>query len=130
MFANRPGVDQLQLKTETSSDNEHGPITKMLYVAEAGGNETEHYGLQLARATSFPSRFMDVAERAATTLQNLRESTDQELKWRRIRDRRVLLLNLQTILRNMYTSPDLRLGALSALVRLQSEFLMTFHDSV
>jgi len=126
VFSNRLGVCSLRFKTETSTSPLYGLQTKMLYKAGTGTTDPENYGIRLAKAMKFPPRFIKVAERAAKRLHDLRVVREQDPVSVRIYDRRKLLLNLQTALRELLESGKITSETSGYLSLLRSQFINHF----
>ncbi|KJZ80100.1 hypothetical protein HIM_00814 [Hirsutella minnesotensis 3608] len=99
ILAERPGVLNLHLASQSSETPTGLPHLKMLYKATAGALDDEaHYGIHLARAFGLPLSFIQKAEEVARSLRQKREASRQTSESRRLVVRRKLLLNLHAAL--------------------------------
>lgn len=123
VLADRPGVLNLHLATETSRTEDNMPKMTMLYKVSSGPVQDENYGIKLAGAIGFSPSFLQVAEHVSDALRDQAEVKKQGSQARKLALRRRLVLNLQETLEQAYAS-DLNDGALSTyLRRLQGDFI-------
>ncbi|PNP46790.1 hypothetical protein TGAMA5MH_01742 [Trichoderma gamsii] len=123
VLADRPGVLNLHLASNTSIDEGGMPQLNMLYKATAGTVDDEHhYGIVLARAMGMPSSFIEVAETVANDLRRRRESNRQNSESHKEIHRQKLMLNLYEALKQAAKSsnPEALLGYLR---RLREDYL-------
>lgn len=91
----QPGVLNLHLASKTSRSGDGLPRLQMLYRAAAGTvDDSEYYGIQLARELDLPERFINKALEVAQDLRRKREALRQSSESRKLVARRKLLLNL------------------------------------
>lgn len=122
-LADRPGVLNLHLASNTSIDEGGMPRLNMLYKATAGTVDDEHhYGIVLARAMGMPNSFIEVAENVANDLRSRRESDRQNSESHKEIHRQKLMLNLYEALKQAARSsnPEALLGYLR---RLREDYL-------
>ncbi|GJN66105.1 MutS protein msh4 [Purpureocillium lilacinum] len=123
VLGERPGVLNLHLASTTAETPEGLPHLQMLYKATAGTvNDTEHYGIHLARAMGFPASFINKAEEVANDLRQKREAGRQSSEARKLVARRKLLLNLHDALRQARDAGSEE-SLPGYLQRLQAEFV-------
>lgn len=120
----RPGVLNLHLSAENSTNTDGLPHINMLYKVTSGTvDEEAHYGINLARAIGLPREFCDKAEEVANDLRKRREEKRQNSESRRMMARRALILDLHSQLKLAYKSGSEE--ALPAyLGKLQKQFIM------
>ncbi|KAL5092472.1 hypothetical protein Trisim1_001725 [Trichoderma cf. simile WF8] len=95
VFADRIGVLNLHLISNTSVGEGGLPQLTMLYKADSGTVDDEsHYGIALARAIGMPQSFINCAETVANDLRKRRESNRQSSDAYKEIHRRRLALNL------------------------------------
>lgn len=128
VLADRPGVLNLHLASNSSSTVEGLPQLTMLYKATAGTiNDEEHYGIHLARALGMPPGFIAKAEMVANGLKLKRAANQQSSESRKLQLRRRLILNLHEALKQARDS-----GSEEALPgyleRLQEEFIVRMEE--
>lgn len=123
VLADRPGVLNLHLASNTSIGEGGIPHLTMLYKATAGTVDDEHhYGIVLARAMGMPNSFIEVAEKVANDLRSRRESNRQNSESYKEIHRQKLMLNLYEALKQAAKSsnPEALLGYLT---RLREDYL-------
>lgn len=128
VLADRPGVLNLHLSAKNSTSADGIPQITMLYKIEKGAiDDSEHYGINLARALGFPSTFIRKAEEVATSLRTRREANQQNSESKRLIARRRLILNLHVALKQASESgSDVALPGY--LARLQEEFITRMEE--
>lgn len=124
VLADRPGVLNLHLAADNAILEDGMPHITMLYKATAGTvDDSQHYGIHLARALGLPPSFIEMAEHVASNLRQKRESKLQSSASRKLNARRKLILNLHAaLLQARDSGSDEALPGY--LVRLQEEFIM------
>jgi DNA mismatch repair protein MSH4 len=123
VLADRPGVLNLHLASNTSIGEGGIPQLTMLYKATAGTADDEHhYGIVLARAMGMPDSFIRVAETVANDLRSRRESNRQSSASYKEMHRRKLLLNLYEALKQAANSSN-KEALLGYLKRLQEDYI-------
>jgi DNA mismatch repair protein MSH4 len=123
ILADRPGVLNRHLATETTVTDDNVPKMTMLYKIESGPVREESYGIKLAGAVGFPGHFLEVAEHVSSTLRKQAEAKKRTSGARKIALKRKLILNLHEALHLAYGS-EMDDGALGAYLRkLQGEFI-------
>ncbi|KAI1335601.1 muts domain V-domain-containing protein [Xylariaceae sp. FL0016] len=128
ILASRPGVINLHLATEMLEDDaDHARMT-MLYKIASGPISEKNYGIKLARATGFPTRFVRVAEDVSDRLAADAEKNRQESQSRKLLRQRKITLHLYDTLKQLRGSDmdDAALG--SYLKRLQDEFVVKMDE--
>ena len=129
ILADRPGVLNRHLATETTLTDDHVPKMTMLYKLESGPVKEEGYGVTLAGAIGFPDRFLEVAEQVSSALREQAEAKKRSSSARKIVLKRKLILNLQEALQIAHSS-EMDDGALAAyLRRLQGEFIQRMEEN-
>ncbi|KAB5551011.1 DNA mismatch repair protein-like protein MutS [Coniochaeta sp. 2T2.1] len=129
ILANRPGVLNRHLATETTLTDDNVPKMTMLYKIESGPVREESYGIKLAGAVGFPARFLEVAEHVSTKLREQAQVNKRDSAARKLEHRRTLILNLHGQLQMAYAS-DMEDGALAAyLKKLQAEFIQRMEEN-
>ncbi|KAL7960411.1 muts domain V domain-containing protein [Trichoderma compactum] len=107
VFADRLGVLNLHLASNTSVGEGGLPQLTMLYKANAGTVDDEnHYGIALARAIGMPGSFINCAEVVANDLRKRRESNRQSSDAYKEIHRRRLALNLYEAINQAKKSPN------------------------
>ncbi|PNP51349.1 hypothetical protein THARTR1_07999 [Trichoderma harzianum] len=107
VLADRPGVLNLHLASNTSIGEGGLPQLTMLYKANAGTVDDEnHYGIALARAIGMPESFINCAETVANDLRQRRESNRQSSDAYKEIHRRRLALNLYEAIDQAKKSPN------------------------
>ncbi|OLN90322.1 MutS-like protein 4, partial [Colletotrichum chlorophyti] len=124
VLADRPGVLNLHLVTQTSTTADEIPRMTMLYKVESGKSEEVLYGITLAKAMSFPKRFLEVAEEVAISLRQQRERNKQGSEAAKMVNRRKLILNLHEQLKQVSQSEMNESSMVSYLIRLREEFVL------
>ncbi|KKA28412.1 hypothetical protein TD95_000236 [Thielaviopsis punctulata] len=119
----RPGVLNLHLATHTAEDAGTVPKTTMLYKVESGIVDDHHYGLQLAKALGFPSRFMEFAEAVVQDLQARKEASRRSGEAAQVLARRRLVMNLAESLKQSANSQMDNDALWRYLGKLQIEFV-------
>lgn len=128
ILADRPGVLNLHLASNTSIDEGGIPQLTMLYKATAGTVDDEHhYGIVLARAMGMPSSFIEVAEKVANDLRNKRESNRQNSESCKEMHRQKLMLNLYEALKQAANSSNME-ALLGYLRRLQEDYIVRLQE--
>lgn len=128
MLADRPGVLNLHLLTETSRTEDDLPKMTMLYKVSSGPVQEENYGIKLAGAIGFPASFLQVAEHVSDTLRDQAEAKKRGSHARKLALRRRLVLNLHETLQQAHES-DMNDGALATYLRkLQDEFIRRMEE--
>ncbi|CAM1511954.1 Fc.00g094670.m01.CDS01 [Cosmosporella sp. VM-42] len=128
VLADRPGVLNLHLAADSSTNDDGLPQITMLYKATSGAiGDEEHYGINLARAIGMPQRFIDKAEEVAADLRRKREANKQSSESTKLLARRKLILNLQEALKQArdFGSEEALPGYLR---RLQEEFIVRMEE--
>jgi DNA mismatch repair protein MSH4 len=129
VLADRPGVLNLHLATETTVSDDNVPKMTMLYKAEFGPVREESYGVKLAGAVGLPAHFLEVAQHVSTTLREQAEAKKRRSGARKIVLKRKLLLNLHEALQ-LASSSNMDDGSLAAYLRkLQEEFIQRMEDN-
>ncbi|KAL6818405.1 muts domain V domain-containing protein [Trichoderma sp. SZMC 28013] len=107
VFADRLGVLNLHLASNTSVGEGGLPQLTMLYKANAGTvDDEDHYGIALARAIGMPESFINCAEVVANDLRERRESNRQSSDTYKEIHRRRLALNLYEAINQAKKSPN------------------------
>lgn len=129
ILADRPGVLNRHLATETTLTDDNVPKMTMLYKLESGPVKEEGYGVTLAGAVGFPDHFLEVAEQVSSALREQAEAKKRSSGARKIVLKRKLILNLHEALQIAYSS-EMDDGALAAyLRRLQGEFIQRMEEN-
>ncbi|KAI5463606.1 muts domain V-domain-containing protein [Mariannaea sp. PMI_226] len=128
VLADRPGVLNLHLASDSSTTRDGLPQIKMLYKATCGAlGDEEHYGINLAKAIGLPQQFIEKAEAVAKDLKQKREASKRSAESTKLLARRKLILNLQEALKQARDS-----GSEEALPgylrRLQEEFIIRMEE--
>ncbi|KAH8905275.1 hypothetical protein BR93DRAFT_946131 [Coniochaeta sp. PMI_546] len=129
ILADRPGVLNRHLATETTLTDDNVPKMTMLYKIESGPVKDENYGIRLAGAVGFPTRFLEVAQRVSTALREQAEMKSRRSSARKTVLKRKLILTLHESLQIAYGS-NMDAGALAAYLRkLQDEFIQRMEEN-
>lgn len=129
ILADRPGVLNRHLATETTLTDDNVPKMTMLYKIESGPVKDENYGIRLAGAVGFPTRFLEVAQRVSTALREQAEMKSRRSSARKTVLKRKLILTLHESLQIAYGS-NMDDGALAAYLRkLQDEFIQRMEEN-
>ncbi|UKZ79791.1 hypothetical protein TrVFT333_007553 [Trichoderma virens FT-333] len=124
VLADRPGVLNLHLASNTSVGDGGIPQLIMLYKATAGTVDDEnHYGIALARAIGMPESFINCAESVANDLRKRRESNRQSSESYKEIHRRKLVLNLYEAIKQANNSSN-KEALPGYLKRLQEEYIL------
>ncbi|EHK18134.1 uncharacterized protein TRIVIDRAFT_194557 [Trichoderma virens Gv29-8] len=124
VLADRPGVLNLHLASNTSVGDGGIPQLTMLYKATAGTVDDEnHYGIALARAIGMPESFINCAESVANDLRKRRESNRQSSESYKEIHRRKLVLNLYEAIKQANNSSN-KEALPGYLKRLQEEYIL------
>ncbi|KAH6608512.1 DNA mismatch repair protein [Trichoderma cornu-damae] len=128
VLADRPGVLNLHLASQTSVGEGGIPQLTMSYKATAGTVDDEHhYGIVLARAMGMPDSFIEFAEYVANDLKKRRESKQQSSASQKEMHRRKLDLNLYEALQQAAKSSNQE-ALLGYLKRLQEEYILRLKE--
>lgn len=128
VLADRPGVLNLHLQSQSWTTEDGLPQMTMLYKAIGGTVEDEtSYGINLARAFGLPPRFIQAAEKAAWSLRQKREASRQSSESRKLELRRKLILDLHEALFQARNSRS-DCAFPGYLTRLQEEFVVRMEE--
>ena len=122
-LADRPGVMNLHLATQTSLAGGKMPHMSMLYKVATGTVKERRYGIALARAIGLPEDLVNDAERISKALSEKRQAKQQNSEYSKTLRRRKLVLNLQETLRHVVESDVDEKAFKSFLTRLRAEFI-------
>ncbi|OIW34643.1 hypothetical protein CONLIGDRAFT_658467 [Coniochaeta ligniaria NRRL 30616] len=129
ILTDRPGVLNRHLATETTVTDDNVPKMTMLYKVESGPVREESYGITLAGAVGFPTRFLEVAQHVSTALREQAEVKKRNSGARKIVLKRKLILTLHESLQLGYNS-NMDDGSLASyLRRLQDEFIQRMEEN-
>lgn len=128
VLEDRPGVINLHLATETTLAEDDIPKMTMLFKIGSGPVREEKYGIKLARAVGFPSRFLNFAETVTDALRQASEAKKQSSESRKLVKRRKLVLNLRETLQQAHDSDMDDETLRRYLQRLQSGFISRMED--
>lgn len=128
VLEDRPSVINLHLATETTLAEDDIPKMTMLFKIGSGPVQEEKYGIKLARAVGFPSRFLNFAETVTDALRQASEAKKQSSESRKLVKRRTLVLNLRETLQQAHDSDMDDETLRRYLQRLQSEFISRMED--
>lgn len=122
---NFPGVLTLHLQSRILTPNNGSmPELSMLYKVESGiVDDTQHYGLHLARAIGLPKKLVDDAEQVSNQLRQMRLAAEDNSEARKTAQKRQSILKLYDSLLQAkeYGNPAVLHGYLK---RLQEEFVV------
>ncbi|CEJ93779.1 hypothetical protein VHEMI09348 [[Torrubiella] hemipterigena] len=121
---NFPGVLTLHLQSRILSPNNGMPELTMMYKVESGiVDDSQQYGLHLARAMGLPKKFVDDAEEASNYLRQMRLEGEVNSEERKTVQKRQAILKLYDSLKqaNEYGNPDVLYGYLK---KLQEDFVV------
>ncbi|KAI1356344.1 DNA mismatch repair protein Msh4 [Xylaria sp. FL0043] len=124
ILGSRPGVLNLHLETDVSHSSEHHPRMTMLYKIKSGSFQEKSYGLNLARAMGFPESFIKVAQDVSQTLTETMERRKDASESRRLIRQRKVILNLNSMLKQLMESEMDDAALRSYLRHLQDEFVL------
>ncbi|KAK4085152.1 uncharacterized protein Triagg1_142 [Trichoderma aggressivum f. europaeum] len=128
VFADRLGVLNLHLASNTSVGEGGLPQLTMLYKANAGTVDDEnHYGIALARAIGMPESFINCAETVANDLRKRRESNRQSSDAYKEIHRRRLALNLYEAINQAKKSPN-KDTISGYLTRLREQYILRLKE--
>ncbi|KAL7911829.1 muts domain V domain-containing protein [Trichoderma velutinum] len=128
VFADRLGVLNLHLASNTSVEEGGLPRLTMLYKATAGTvDDGNHYGIALARAIGMPESFIDCAEAVANDLRKRRESNRQSSDAYKEMHRRRLALNLYEAIKQAKSSSNKEIIS-GYLKRLREEYILRLRE--
>ena len=100
----------------------------MLYKVATGPVQNETYGIDLARAIGFPSRFIRIAQETSDYLRDRAESKKRGSRALKVAKRRKLVLNLYEMLQQARTSRMHHEALAVYLRRLQTEFIQRMEE--
>lgn len=121
---NFPGVLTLHLQSRILSPNSGMPELTMMYKVESGiVDDSQHYGLHLARAMGLPKKFVDDAEEVSNYLRQMRLEGEVNSEERKTAQKRQAILKLYDSLKQAkeYGNPDVLHGYLK---KLQEDFVV------
>ena len=100
----------------------------MLYKVATGPVQNETYGIDLARAIGFPSRFIRIAQETSDYLRDREKTKKQGSRALKVAKRRKLVLNLYEMLQQARKSRMDYETLAVYLRRLQSEFIRRMEE--
>ncbi|TQS33903.1 hypothetical protein Golomagni_05738, partial [Golovinomyces magnicellulatus] len=127
-FSNCPGVLNLQLQSQRSTDAAGLPNLTMLYTVASGVVDTsQHYGIHLAKAIGMPRTFVERAEEVAEAMRLAKQRRRMNSDTQRASQRRNLILGLhQALVQVKESGPSGELPGY--LRRLQEEFILRMEE--